>query len=527
MTDVASDPDDESAVVTGGGDDAGRSLFRYVVGDEWRDYRAIIGVFADTFFSEFSPDDVISRLAAAGETVDPEVVAGRLESLRGWGNLTVSSSVGKTSSLADYYKRRNRYLITRAGQEVHAVVEGVLTRVDEVRDVSTSRLRALADALDRLAATEVATVDPIALADLVRAVFDPHEAFTTEITQFFTAINQWQSRYDLTEDEFTFFAEVLVGYVAERLDEIERTSRPIGARLRALTPSVPTIVERANRGLAARVTSAGLDASVAVSHQAGTRIDDWALLGSWFVAEPGRPARIEQLGRQAVTAIRTLTLNLTRLSRVGIGASSRRDDFVRLALFFDRSLPEAAPMIAAAAMGLGATNHYGVVAQDADDPVSTATSWWQAPRAPVPVSLRERGDTTNRGRPSPIADRSQAQLLLRRRREAEADARQRVDAELLDAPLDGRLLSATALARLQELIGRTLHRLGPRTDHVDRIDGTVSCRVERTPGRDLTVSSPEGTLVLSGLAVTVTATTDTTAVPDEGQDAVPDEVRHG
>ena len=103
---VAVDPDD----------DGGRRLLRYVVGEEWRDYRAIMDVFAGTFFSEFSPDDVTSRLAEQGVDLDLAVVADRLERLRRWGNLTVSSAVGSPSSLSDYYRRRNRYLITRVGQ---------------------------------------------------------------------------------------------------------------------------------------------------------------------------------------------------------------------------------------------------------------------------------------------------------------------------------------------------------------------------------------------------------------------------
>ena len=107
--------------------------------------------------------------------------------------------------------------------------------VDEVRDVSAGRLRALLDAIVAIDATDVATVEPERLADLVRAVFDPHIAFTEEITQFFAAINQWQSRYDLTDDEFRFFTEVLVGYVGERLDEIERLARPIGRRLETVS----------------------------------------------------------------------------------------------------------------------------------------------------------------------------------------------------------------------------------------------------------------------------------------------------
>ena len=198
--------------------DAARRLFRYVTAEEWRDYRAIVAVFAGTFFAEFTPDDVAQLLGRAGTDLDVLMVSNRLEQLRVWGNLTVSSSVGSPSSLADYYKRRNRYLITRAGQEVHGLVEGVLSRIDEVRDVSAGRLRSLRDAVVALDGLDIDTADPVQLADAVRAVFDPHEAFTDEVTQFFAAINQWQARSDLTTDEFRCFAEVLVGYVGDRLD---------------------------------------------------------------------------------------------------------------------------------------------------------------------------------------------------------------------------------------------------------------------------------------------------------------------
>lgn len=194
---------------------------------------------------------------------------------------------------------------------------------------------------------------------------------------------------------------------------------------------------------------------------------------------------------------------------MGVGASSRRADFLRLARWFSVAGPDDSARLAVAAFGLHPTNHYGVPALDADDPVSTATSWRDAPRAPVPVSLRERGDTTNRGRPSPIPDRSQAQQVVRLRREQQLEARRRVDAELLDeADLDGRTLSAAALARLQELIGRTLHQLGTTGTYEERADGAVTCTVERTPGRDTVVSSPDGRLTLQDLRVRVVPTPD-------------------
>lgn len=485
---------------------AGRDLFRYVVAPEWTDYRAIMGILADTFFSEFTPEDVTIRLAAAGYGLDESTIGDRLESLRRWGNVTVSSAVGNPASIDDYYRRRNRYLITRPGQEVHQIVEGVLTRVDAVTDVSTGRLRALLEALEHLSTVDAYEADPDLLGEAIRAVFDPHEAFTSEITQFFAAINQWQSRYDLTADELRFFADVLVGYVGDRLDEIERAARPIGHRLAELWDHFPTLVQRVSRGLAGRVDAAGLSSSVAIRHRAGSRIADWEHLCSWFLRRPGRTSRIETLTREAIAAVRTLTLNLTRLSRSGVGAASRRADFLRLAQLFAAAAPREAPRLAAAAFGVAAANHYGAISSDAGDPVSVTTSWWDAPRADVAISIRERGDVTPRGRISPMPDRTRQRALLQHRREEERAARTRAEQELLDDPvLDGRTLSPLALARLQDLVALTLARLGTRAHTTEHLDRGIICRVERTPGRRTRVASPAGTLTLLNLSVTIAA----------------------
>jgi uncharacterized protein (TIGR02677 family) len=501
---------------------AGRDLFRYLVAPEWTDYRAIMGVFADTFFSEFTPDDVAARLADTGRPIDSAIVGERLDYLRRCGNLTVSSAVGNPQSIQDYYRRRNRYLITRAGQEVHQIVEGVLMRVDAVTDVSTARLRALLEALDRLAALDAHRTDSEAFADAIGAVFDPHDAFTSEITQLFAAINQWQSRYDLSSDELRFFAEVLVGYVGERLQEIERAARPIGHRLAAMREQFATFAERANKGLAGKVADAGLSGSVAVRHRAGSRLQDWEHLCAWFLRRPGRPSRIETLTREAIAAVRTLTLNLTRLSRTGVGSASRRADFLRLAQFFDKTLVDHA-RLAAAAFGLAPTNHYGTLSADSADPVSPAVSWWDAPRADVPISIRERGDTTARGKTTPIPDRSQQRALLEQRRTKERAARERVDYELLDeAVLDGRTLSAEALARLQEIIGRTFVRLGTRASSAELAEGRILCNIERTPGHHTRVHALAGTLILFDLSVSLRPahTRIPTSVAEAPRDAV-------
>lgn len=491
------DPDN----VGGNAGDAGRRLFAYLGGAEWQEYRAILEVFAGTFFAEFTPADVAQRLAERGIPLDDGVVASRLESLRTWGNLTVSSSVGSPTSLADYYRRRNRYLITSAGQDVYEVVESVLGRIEAVQEVSASRLRSLLGALEALRELDPATVDPERLADGVRDVFAPHEDFTGEITRFFAALNQWQSRYDLSRDELAFFAGVLVSYVAEQLDEIHRVARPIAAVLDQLAPAIPQIVARAGRGLAGRVEAAGMSEVVTVTHRQGSTVDDWVHLRSWFCATDDQPARLTRLRADAIAAIRTLTLNLTRLSRIGVGGASKRADLVRFAALLDRSDPALAPRLAQAAFGLGAANHWGTLAADADDPAAATTPWAEAPPASVPVSLRERGERTMRGVTSPMPDRSAAQRLIRHRRDAERDALRRVDDELADVVLDGATVSPAALHRLQSLVGATLARLGTAATTAAHFDGGLRCEVERRPGHRLEVRTVEGVLTFEDLSV--------------------------
>lgn len=492
----------------------GRLLFRYLAAPEWRDYRTILGVFAGTFFAEFTPEEVATEPAVVDGGIDPAVVPDRLESLRGWGNLTASSSVGNPSSLEDYYRRRNRYLITRAGQEVFQIVEGVLSGVDAIADVQAGRLRDLDTALRELgehAAEDYERASAEELASKVRSVFDTHELFTTELTEFFADLNQWQSRYDLNADEVHLFAGVLVTYVSEQLTEIERMTRPIARRLDAILPRLPQLLDRLSYGLAARVDDAGLADSVAVRHLPGSAARDWEHLAEWFAAPAGRTSRLDQLTRQAVAAVRTLTANVTRLSRAGLSTASRRSDFLRLARFFDRAATvEEAHPIAAAAFGLVSCRRLGTLSDDADDPAPSTTSWRNAPRAVVPVSLRERGDTTARGRPTPVRDRRREREHIRRHRERSRVAAEATAAELLSCTdslghIDGAEMSVAGLVMLRDLISRSGHAGDVHASMRTVTEHGVQCTVNRVEGSSTTVKCPEGRLVMHGLVVSVTA----------------------
>ena len=525
MTSTAELPDHDAP-------DRARLLFRYLAAPEWRDYRTILGVFAGTFFAEFTPEEVAAEPAVVDGGIAPAVVPDRLESLRGWGNLTASSSVGNPSSIEDYYRRRNRYLITRAGQEVFEIVEGVLSGVDEIADVQAGRLRDLDRALRELgehAAEDFEGASAEDLAGQVRSVFDIHELFTTELTQFFAGLNQWQSRYDLDADEVQLFAGVLVTYVSEQLAEIERMTRPIARRLDAILPRLPQLLDRLSSGLAARVEDAGLAGSVAVRRLPGSASRDWEHLAEWFVAPAGRSARLDQLTRQAVAAVRTLTANVTRLSRSGLGAASRRSDFLRLARFFDRAATaDDAHRIAAAAFGLVSCRHLGTLSADADDPEPSTTSWRDAPRAVVPVSLRERGDTTQRGRPTPLRDRHQERELIQRDRELRRVSKEAAAAELLSCAdsrgrIDGAEMSVSGFSMLRDLISHSGH--GGNVPGGNGHAGTrtvtefgVLCTVSRVAGACTTVTCPEGRLAMHGLVVSVASVEEPAHAPPNAPD---------
>lgn len=508
----ASDRTANGATGTGteavGDADHTRLLFRYLGGEGWREYRAILEVFADTFFAEFTPEDVASRTL-----IDVDVTRDRLESLRRWGNLTVSSSVGSPASLEDYYRRRNAYLITRSGQEVFELVERVLiaAAADEIIDPQAGRLRDMRRALDSLNEQADAGIDPASddLADAVRAVFDVHERFTSELTKFFAQLNEWQSRYDLTPEEVHVFASVLVDYVSGQLTEIERMARPIGRGLERVLDRLEELLPALRSGLAARVDEAGLSDSVTVRSLKGATEQDWLHLAAWFLSAPGRPSRLDQHTRQALAAVRTLTTNVSRLARLGAGTASRRSDFVRLAGFFDRaSTVEQAHAIAAAAFGLGACRRLGTLSSDADDPDPALTPWREASRASVPVSLRERGDISARGAASPIRDRRAELDELKQRRARERVARERTTAELLACAddlglIDGAELSKEAFAMLRDLISRSSHgaRPGAEARHAD--DSGVCLEVRRAGGACTFVESPEGRLAMHGVIVTI------------------------
>lgn len=487
-----------------------RYLFRYLGGEEWAEYRAILAVFADTFFTEFSPEEVQARLM--GIHLSADVVKDRLDRLRQWGNLMVSTDAGNPTSLEDYNRRRHRYLITSAGQQVFDLTERLLDSIDDVADPQAGRLSDLAARLQLLVDHAPSGFRDLSIDDTtaaVRAVFDTHERFAEELTGFFRQLAQWHSRYDLSADEVQLLATVIVGYVSEQLAQIERLQRPIARSLEQILPTLGQLLPKVDAGLAERVDEAGLAGTFSARRVRGSARDDWQLLSGWFSDAPGRPARLSQLTNQALAAVRTLTANLSRLSRLGSATTSRRADFLRLAAYLDAAAtPAEEHDLVAAALGLGSCRHAGMLAGDADDPVPTATPWASAPRASVPVSLRERGERGQRGHTTPLRDRSSEQRAIRERLQQERVERHAAAHELLSGGgdtgrIDGASLSMAAFGLLRELVGLCGHQAGRDGGPRVAIAAGVRCELRRDDFAETEVSCPEGRLRLHGLTITV------------------------
>lgn len=487
-----------------------RHLFRYLGGEEWAEYRAILAVFADTFFTEFSPDEVHARLV--GSHLSADVVQDRLERLRQWGNLTVSTDAGNPTSLEDYNRRRHRYLITSAGQQVYDLTERLLVGIDEVADPQAGRLNDLAGRLQLLADHAPSGFGDLGVEEAtaaVRAVFDTHERFAEELTGFFRQLAQWQSRYDLSADEVQLLATVIVGYVSEQLVQIERLQRPIARSLEQIMPQLDRLLPRVDAGLAERVGEAGLADKFSARRTHGTERDDWRLLSGWFSDAPGHPARLSQLTNQALAAVRTLTANLSRLSRLGTATTSRRADYLRLARFLDAAVTSSeAHDLAAAAFGLGSCRKAGTLAADADDPAPTITPWASAPRASVPVSLRERGERTQRGNATPVRDSRSEQRVIRERLDRERVEREAAARELLSGAdgtgrIDGAVLSTAAFWLLRELISQCGHQAAGDAGTRSASAAGLRCELRRDESADTVVRCPEGRLWLHGLTLTV------------------------
>jgi hypothetical protein len=120
------------------------------------------------------------------------------------------------------------------------------------------------------------------------------------------------------------------------------------------------------------------------------------------------------------------------LTASGTGLS-RRADLLKLASWFHLADSDTAHRVYDAAFGSYPARHLLIGPEEADPSAGPNTSWWDSAPVDVPVSLRERGDRTPRGRSSRVPDPGADAQHLLERAHRRSEARRTAAAELVAA----------------------------------------------------------------------------------------------
>ncbi len=499
-------------------------LYAYATTPEAGSYVAIMRLFVDALVAEWSAHDLAER----GLALPVEVIDQRLRYLESNGNLLASPREVRVTSIAEYQRQPARYTATSLGVRVHRQVEEVLAAAGGAREVPRELLAAVAHRLTALAAMSPADInaaDPAEMAEAVSTVFLQFETFAGAVTDFYSYVGSVLARADLDDEEWLGFKGLLLDYLETIVESVTRHTGTIRLALDRLEPVVPVIVARAAAADPAlerlRAASPGGEG---VERARGRAAEDWNELRGWFGAVGDRTSGSQQLRAAATRAVGALLANVKRMNAASSRETSLRRHFVRLAGWFDAATPDEAHILYTSAFALYGARHLGVTL-DAEiaEALPAATSWWRAPAAPVPVSIRERGDRNPRGRVARVADHRAQKERLAANRRRESEQREQAVQELLAVGdrLDQVRLSGPALQVLLELLAQATARFGPDLAgvHAGLVDAGAVLWVEPAEGRT-TVRSAVGDLSVDGFGLTVVPAVRRPAPPLERTEGV-------
>ncbi len=467
--------------------------YRYAVVEEAASYVAVMRVFTDGvagLLSDLSAAEIASVLEERGTHLDLDTVEARLSYLVEHGNLARSPREAEARSIREYLTARARYQLAPRGELVHRQVEELLGSAGRAREVSTEVLPVLLDGLEQLADPDRAT------AGAVTALFAVFERLVVSTRDFYTHLGEVLARADTDRDSLAAYREVLLDYLQRFVEEVRRYEPLVIEALDRV--DVEAVLARTHDG--PRLTD--VDGTEA-RRSRGLQAEDWDSLHSWFRGAAGRRSDAEEIRALATRAMGTLLSGLRR-AVAGDGERSRRADLLRLAGLFDGADDDTAHRIWARAFGLYPARHLS--AQPEVEDVPATTSWWDAPAADVPLTLREYGDRTARGRSGRREDFAAARHeLLKKRQLLEETKEAALDElrQLRGRPLADARVSDAARGALLDLYAQALSSAGGPLEHGDGQArahvGDLALVVRRKAGVTTTVRSPSGTLEMIDL----------------------------
>jgi len=475
------------------------TLYRYVTAENAAEYLQLMRLFTETLLTDLSAAEAHEALlrTVPGIALSVDDIEHRCRQLVTWGNLVPSVRDARVATVSEWLRSRSRYQASKLGGRVHRQVDDVLRASDGAREIARELLGGTVQTLERiLAHLDSKPVDGDALASDVTTVFNNQRLFAESATDFYAFVQGRISRYDLGGPEYAAFKTMLLTYVDLISADVARHAPAVAALLEQ-------IEERLDVVLTTLDALPGLPGDEQTERSPGRTRADWEELTAWYTGRRGRSGPT-QLRAAADQALGQLIANAKRmLAAAGTGVS-RRADLLRLAVWFDEADTATAHRIFDAAFGAYPARHLLGGPDEDSGRAGATTSWWDSDPVDVPLSLRERGDRTARGRTSRVPDPGLDRERLLAEAQAEADHKRAAAAELAAAgSLNGAHLSPAArellLDRLADLIAIDQVLVGPATS----TDTDVDLIITATPvaGTKTVVHCSDGDLTVHDLEV--------------------------
>ena len=475
------------------GDLSRLSLYAHLHTEQTEQHRRIMRLLSgDILTREMSAAEIASELTASGFPITEDEVEARCTQLKGWGNVIPSVRNYRVTTIAELRRTKSRYQASKLGARVTAQSDAIVNATDGAKEVARELMGVIAEQLSRLLEESAGSNNPDLIAAAVTTTFNSHREFRDSLRDFTAYLAGILSRYDIVGDEYLALKTTLMRYIDILGTDVRQHAPRISALLARLQPRIPGIVETLSRWqtLTAEDTELGQ----------GRTESDWAWLGEWYAADgdTSGPVAFRAATEQALGQ---LLVNAKRIVMDAGSGHSRRDDLLRLAKRFHGAEDEEAHRLFANAFGVYSWRHL-LLGDDENIQPSANTSWWNAPNVDVPVTLRERGDRSARGRTATVRDPVLETQLAYRDAVVHMRRRKLAAEELIAAgTLDGVRLSAGA----QELLHAQLTLLDQTTDTSENREAGFLLRREPIVGVS-TIHFDEGVFTVHGHRLTVTST---------------------
>lgn len=478
-------------------------LFRYLTAEERIDYVAIMTRFTASLLADMSASTVAEQLGREGISLDSETVEVRCRQLVRWGNLVPSLRDARVSTVADYLRARSRYQVSGLGGRVHRTAVEIMAASDGAREVARELLGQIAQSLGEILTLLSAPSSPERserLAGVVTTIFNNQRLFTASVTDFYAYLSGVLTRFDLHGDEYAQFKGLLLDYVDLITADVNRHAPLIAEQLDRLLGRIDELlaVLDALPGLA-------LGEVTEVERSGGRTRTEWEQLRQWY-SGTGSESGPAQLRAAAGQALGQLIANAKRLLDASSTGYSRRADLLRLTGLLDRSSDTEAARLFAASFGMWSARHLSMGPEEPDPRVGPMTAWAAADPIDVPVSLRERGNRVARGRTARVPDTTTDRAMVEAAARADRARNQAAAAELAAAGhLDGAQLSPDSRALLLDELARLLATNPDPAASAEITNYDLGLVLRAVPGDRTVVHSSDGTLTVTGYALSVTA----------------------